>query len=65
MDIMHMSGISSSRSVGVPALVIGFLAAYLSGYLACSWMIALVKRGKLVWFAIYCAIIGIIAIIFA
>ena len=46
-------------------LVLGFLAAFLSGLFACQWMIGIVKRGKLIYFAIYCFIIGCIAIITA
>ncbi len=46
-------------------LIAGFIAAYVSGYLACRWMINIVKKGKLYWFAIYCAVIGIVSIIFA
>src|SRR5690606_4464848 len=45
------------------ALVCGFLAAFLSGLAACIWMINIVKKGKLIYFAIYCGVIGIIAII--
>ena len=54
-----MSGISPG------SLVIGFLAAFITGCLACKWMIGLVKKGKLVWFAIYCAIVGILSICFS
>ena len=39
---------------------IGFLAAFISGYIACSWMLNLVKKGKLIWFAVYCFVVGII-----
>ncbi|MFC2129325.1 undecaprenyl-diphosphate phosphatase [Bacteroidota bacterium] len=46
-------------------LIAGLIAAYISGYLACRWMINIVKKGKLYWFAIYCAIIGIVSIIFS
>ncbi len=46
-------------------LIAGFLAAYISGYLACKWMINIVKRGKLIWFAIYCGSVGMISIIFS
>lgn len=46
----------------VGALIVGFLAAFVSGCLACKWMISLVKKGKLVWFGVYCAVIGLIAI---
>ncbi len=45
-------------------LIAGFAAAYISGFLACKWMINVVKKGKLVWFATYCLVIGLIAIIF-
>lgn len=44
--------------IGPLPLVIGFMAAFISGLLACRWMIKLVKKGKLVYFAIYCAIVG-------
>lgn len=40
------------------ALVAGFIAAFLSGLLACQWMIRIVKRGKLIYFAIYCFIVS-------
>lgn len=39
-------------------LIVGFLAAFISGCLACKLMISIVKRGKLVYFGIYCAIVG-------
>lgn len=48
--------------IGFLPLTIGFLAAFLSGCFACKFMINLVKRGKLIYFAIYCAIIGAITI---
>lgn len=44
-------------------LIIGFLAAFISGLLACRWMLKIVQRGKLTWFALYCFIIGCIAIV--
>lgn len=64
LDILSMSSSSPENSISVGSLVIGFLAAYVSGYLACTWMIRLVKKGNLYWFAIYCALIGIISIVF-
>ena len=48
--------------VPVSSLVVGFVAAFISGCFACKWMIALVKKCKLIYFAIYCAVIGIIAL---
>ena len=44
------------------ALFLGFLAAFVSGLLACQWMLSIVKKGKLIYFAIYCFIVGAIAI---
>ncbi len=41
----------------------GFIAAFISGLFACTWMIALVKKSKLTYFAIYCVVVGISAII--
>lgn len=43
----------------------GFIAAFLAGLLACKWMISLVKKSKLTYFAIYCAIVGFVAIGYA
>ena len=51
--------------IGIMPLAVGFLGAFLSGCLACKFMINLVKKGKLIYFAIYCAIVGVITIIFA
>jgi undecaprenyl-diphosphatase len=39
------------------------LAAFIAGCFACKWMINIVKKGKLIWFAVYCAIVGILAIV--
>ena len=47
------------------AAIVGFLAAFIAGCIACKWMINIVKKGKLIWFAVYCFIVGGIAIIFA
>ncbi len=46
-------------------LIVGFIAAFISGCIACKWMIALVKRCKLIYFAIYCAIAGSVALYFS
>ncbi len=45
-------------------LVAGFIAAFVTGALACRFMIEIVKRGKLVWFALYCAVVGAATVIF-
>jgi undecaprenyl-diphosphatase len=65
LDILSMSSSTSEVGISASSLIIGFLAAYLSGYMACRWMINLVKKGNLYWFAIYCAFAGFISIIFA
>lgn len=65
LDLLTMDASAGSAAVPVISLITGFLAAYLSGFLACRWMISLVKKGNLHWFALYCGIIGILAIIFA
>ncbi|MFP4469846.1 MAG: undecaprenyl-diphosphate phosphatase [Bacteroidales bacterium] len=57
--------ITSNQSIGVVPLVVGFATAFTSGLLACKWMIGIVKKGKLIYFAIYCLIIGLLAIFLA
>lgn len=60
-----LSGDLTYESGNFVHLGAGFLAAFIAGLFACTWMIALVKKSKLSYFAIYCMIVGIIAIIFA
>lgn len=48
--------------ISMLSLVVGFMAAFVSGCLACKWMIDIVKKGKLIYFAIYCAIVGAITV---
>ncbi|MBR1632029.1 MAG: undecaprenyl-diphosphate phosphatase [Paludibacteraceae bacterium] len=55
----------AAGGISVTALAVGFVAAFVSGCAACKFMINLVKRGNLIWFAIYCAIVGIVSIIIA
>ena len=57
-----MSGEINFSSAEIAPLTAGFIAAFVSGLLACTWMISLVKKSKLSYFAIYCAIVGVIAI---
>jgi undecaprenyl-diphosphatase len=56
-------GSSASGSLDLSSIVIGFVVAFISGYFACRWMINLVKNSKMIWFAIYCALIGLISIV--
>lgn len=51
-------------SVGMVPLCIGFVAAFVSGFFACKVMIALVKRAQLKWFALYCALVSLLVLIF-
>lgn len=57
-----MQGESLGGDIPASSLLIGFLAAFVSGCLACKWMINIVKKGKLIYFAIYCAIAGAVTI---
>ena len=52
-------------TVGTPfyVIVIGFITAFVAGYFACRWMINLVKKGNLLWFALYCILVGIFSIL--
>ena len=64
LDILKvMKGEEAFGTIDTLPLVVGFLAAFISGCLACKWMVSIVKRGELVYFGIYCAIVGIITII--
>lgn len=61
LDVVGGEVASSSISAG--ALLIGFVSAFVSGLFACKVMIALVKRAKLKWFALYCAVVGLAVVI--
>jgi len=62
LDIV--GGEMASSSAGVLPLFLGFVSAFISGLFACKVMIALVKKAKLGWFALYCAIVSILIFIF-
>lgn len=65
MNLLELIGMKSGvASIGTWQLVCGFVAAYFTGTLACRWMIRIVNKGKLTWFAVYCAVVGIISICF-
>ncbi len=59
-----ISGNMTTESISALPLIIGFVVAFLSGLLACKLMLEIVKRSKLIYFAIYCLVVGIVAIIF-
>ena len=59
LDVMKMmKGEAMAGDIPAVSLIVGFIAAFVSGCLACKWMINIVKKGKLIYFAIYCAIAG-------
>jgi undecaprenyl-diphosphatase len=60
-----VGGEFGASSVGALPLVLGFVSAFVSGLFACKVMIALVKRAKLSWFALYCLIASVCIFIFA
>lgn len=62
-DMVEMGIENAMAGLPVTSLIVGFLAAFIFGCIACRWMINIVKRGKLIWFAIYCAIVGIATIV--
>lgn len=55
--------VTETTNIGV--ITAGFIAAFVSGIFACNWMIALVKKSKLTYFAIYCLLVGVLTIIFS
>lgn len=62
-DIFEVGFSEAMSGISPVAAIVGFLAAFISGCFACNWMINIVKKGKLVWFAVYCAIVGLLAIV--
>ncbi len=52
-----------ASTISTASLVVGFAAAFIFGFFACRWMVKLVTRGGLIFFAVYCGIIGTIAIL--
>jgi undecaprenyl-diphosphatase len=64
LDVLKMAkGENVTGSIETVPLMVGFVAAFLAGCFACKWMINIVKRGKLIYFGIYCAIVGVVTII--
>ena len=63
MKVMKGGAEAVTAGIGTVPLLVGFLAAFVSGCLACKWMIGIVRKGKLIYFGIYCAIVGSILIV--
>ena len=53
---------AGASTIGIMPLTIGFLASFLVGCVACKWMLSIVRKGKLVYFAIYCAAVGLLCL---
>ena len=68
LDVKDLIGTASQgvegTQTGLAVLAVGFFAAFLSGCAACKWMISIVRKGKLIYFGIYCAIAGILTLLF-
>ena len=66
LDVVKgLKGEEAFGGIDALPLIVGFVAAFVSGCVACKWMINIVKKGKLVWFGVYCAIAGAATIAFS
>lgn len=65
LDIAKEGFGTAMNGISAGTLVVGFIAAFVTGCAACQWMINIVKRGKLIWFAVYCLVVGILSIVFS
>lgn len=62
MNFLEIIKMPAGESFTTAPLIAGFITAFISGTIACKWMIKLVNKGKLVWFAVYCLAAGIASI---
>ena len=65
MKAMKEGYAAVAGDLSMTALVVGFLAAFVSGCIACKWMISIVRKGKLIYFAYYCVAVGALALIWS
>ena len=63
LDLLKLMQGELNSELGLVPAIVGFLAAFLTGCFACRFMIEIVRRQRLVWFALYCAVVGTAAII--
>ena len=63
LDLIKSSGEAAANDISTGVIAAGFVAAFVTGCLACRFMLGIVRRGKLTWFAAYCAVAGVIAIL--
>ncbi|MDH6359222.1 undecaprenyl-diphosphate phosphatase [Parabacteroides sp. PF5-9] len=65
LDLLKGDFSAEASGISSVVLIVGFLAAFISGTIACKWMINLVKKGKLIYFAYYCVVAGLLAIVYS
>lgn len=66
LDVLKlMKGDEAFGDIEFLPLAVGFLAAFVSGCAACRWMISIVRKGKLLYFGIYCALVALLVLFFA
>lgn len=65
LDLKDILSGEVASNLSITVIIVGFIAAFITGCIACKWMINIVKRQKLVYFAIYCAIVGCLSILLA
>ena len=63
LDLLKLLQGELTSELGIAPAVVGFLAAFITGCFACRFMIEIVRRQRLIWFALYCAIVGSATII--
>jgi undecaprenyl-diphosphatase len=63
LDVIDILGGVSMGAIGIMPAVVGFVAAFITGCFACKFMIEIVRRQRLFWFALYCAIVGVVTIV--
>ncbi len=64
-DLLLADAVEATASVAVGAvpMIVGFVSSFLVGCAACKWMLNIVKKGKLVWFAVYCVAAGLLCLL--
>jgi undecaprenyl-diphosphatase len=65
LDLLKGNFYAEASGIPTLSLLTGFAAAFVSGFVACSWMLNIVKKGKLIYFAVYCALVGATVLILA
>lgn len=65
IDILKGGIAVAFGNISAGALIIGFLASFISGCIACKWMISIVRKGKLIYFAYYCLAVGLFTLLYS